>query len=48
MGLQLLQQELTSAEPSLTLYQSYLLFSEVYASLFPDVASLEFAEVGGR
>ena len=46
MGLQLLQQELTSTEPGLTLSQSYLLFSEVYLSLFPDVASPEFAEVG--
>ena len=46
MGLQLLQQKLTFKEPGLTLYQSYLLFSEVYLSLFPDIASLKFAEVG--
>ena len=46
MGLQLLQQELTSAETGLSLYQIAFLLNEVYLSLLPDVASQTFAEVG--
>ena len=46
MGLQLLQQELTSMEAGLTSYQVAVLFSEAYLSLFPDIASMEFSQVG--
>ena len=48
LGLELLQQALTSSTGGdLPLNQSTFLFNAVYLSLFPDVASLPFSQVGG-